>query len=736
MHLPAVLLLSAVAATPAQIANPGFEMIADGDAPAAWTPAPGHQPAALTTEAPRSGERAACIVGDGQPRAWRQTLAQPATRVYTASGWFRARGLRLGPRDYARFYFHILYKDRPYSDATQIYRDIPAGTYDWTRFSVRLVPQTQWPIDQIWVTVAAQASAGTLDFDDLELGPATALGGTLSMEWANGLKPRILADMTQATPREALSPRLRRGHWKVIDYAAGNIEGKMVWASEETGAPPLTIPLNATGWHAVYLGLADPASLGCRVLARLTRDRAYVPRTRARGALEEVLFRVDDLTGQSLHIAQQPDGMRAGAGLAYVKLVPLTPEEVARVRADRAETAHRRLVATIDGFSYIYSRRPTTEEDLLLETETYRDSDFGTLILQMSGADMVNYPSSIGEMRGQDLDDFARQGDRYYAEAIRELAAKKINPTKTLIEGAHRVEMQVHVSVRTAAWVHTEPLSDFFGSRFYDQHPEWRCRDRDGTVVARMSFAVPEVRAHLVSVLREAVSFGADGANILFARGVPVILYEKPFLDLFQQRYQEDALKLPETDPRIRELRAELLTQFLREVRQMLDEEAARRGDGKRLALSIFCLANEADNLEYGLDIRHWSREKLVDLVLPYLGAGGSKARAYDLAFFREVCAPAGIPVKPTLVAWSTPDLDDMMHRAVELYDAGADGLTIWDANSGADRGDRWAVTSRLGHIEDVRRLAEEGAPMPPVLRFGRLGDLRVDGRYSQNWGF
>ena len=124
-----------------------------------------------------------------------------------------------------------------------------------------------------------------------------------------------------------------------------------------------------------------------------------------------------------------------------------------------------------------------------------------------------------------------------------------------------------------------------------------------------------------------------------------------------------------------------------------------------------------------------------MDLVLPYLARAVAR-HAPTTWHSSGGRAPAAIPVKPTLVAWSTPDLDAMMRRAVEYYDAGADGLTIWDANSGADRGDRWAVTSRLGHIEELRRLADEGAPALPALRFRRLGDLRVDGRYSPNWGF
>ncbi|MBI3922684.1 MAG: hypothetical protein HY318_14780 [Armatimonadetes bacterium] len=722
------------------LTNPGFEQVNAEGVPSKWEGANSHTQGGTTSDAPHSGKVAARIAGNGQAQAWRQVLPEPDTRIFTASGWFRARGVKIDPRaeneEYARFYFHIHYVGRPYSDATQVWKDLPVGTYDWTRLSVRLVPQTQWKIEKVWMTVAARFSAGALDFDDLGFSPAPSRGGFTAMEWANGLNPVVLSDMGQCTPASALAPHARRGHWRLIDYEGGGWKGRMVWASEETAAPPLTLPLQARGWHAIYLGLADPSYLGCKALVKLTRDPAYVPRSVTSGPIEEVFFKVAEVSGQSLHFSQQFTGMTTGCGLGYVKLVPLTDAEVAALKEERASFERKRLTTTIDGFSYIYERRPTTKKSLLQEVEVYRDSDFKTIILQMSGADMVNYPSKVGEMRGQDLSDFGRKGDRFYAESLRELARKKINPTKVLIDGAHDLGMKVHVSIRTGAWVYPGPLADFFSSKFFQQHPEWRCVDRDGTEVTRMSLAVPEVRAHLVEVLREAVRFGADGANVLFVRGAPYVLFEKPFCDLFRKQFGDDPLTLEETDPRILQLRTDLVTSFMQEIRTMLDEEGARRRGSERLQLSALVLANEADNLKFGIDVRRWVNDGLLDLVMPYLHAGGGTAADYDLKYFKEVCAPKQVPVSPTFIGWDTPSLDDMMKRVVKYYDAGADGITFWDGNSGADQTDRWSVVSRLGHLDELRQRADEGAPHPANLRFHKLDGLVTDGRYGVEWGY
>jgi len=62
----------------------------------------------------------------------------------------------------------------------------------------------------------------------------------------------------------------------------------------------------------------------------------------------------------------------------------------------------------------------------------------------------------------------------------------------------------------------------------------------DGAPTTRLSWAVPEVRKRLTDLLGEAVSFGADGAHVVFNRGYPIVLFEQPFVEMFQKQYGED----------------------------------------------------------------------------------------------------------------------------------------------------------------------------------------------------
>lgn len=728
--------VSAGQPAPAHIRNGGFETTATKGSPMEWIRIPGFGPASLTTDFPHGGKQAARIVGDGRQRAWRQVIEQPATRIYSASGWFRATHVVLdpNPNGYARFYFHILYRNRPYSEGTQLWTDIPPGTYGWRRLTVQLTPKSDYPIAEIWVTVAGRLKQGTLDFDDLTLQPCEPRGGFNALEWTRAGEATVIRDLSRVEPSSALSETPKRGKWYVIPYEAGGYAGKMLWASEGTDAPPVRLPLKVTGWHAVFVGMASPAGIASRLLLRLSGDPAFVPRLRTAGQIEEVFFKVADLTGQSLVVAQQDDDRCVAGGIAYVKLIPLTSAENARVKAERAEPSLRRLVTSIDGFSFIYGRRPLSRRALLQEVEVYRNTDFGTLMLQMGGADMVNYPSRVGCMVRDDLDDFPRAGDRRYAETLRTLAKKGINPTRTLIEGARNAGMKVFVCIRPGAWQHSPPLDHFFDSPFFEAHPEWRCFDRDGEEVPRMSFAVPQVRAHLVAVLREAVRFGADGAGIVFVRGVPVVLFEKPFCDLFRKRYGVDARTVEEDDPRLHTLRCEVVTQFMREVRQMLDLEGERQG--RRLEQAAYVMGAESDNLRFGFDVATWSKEGLVDLVCPYCNVGGAKVHRYDLAFYKRVCSPHDVKVAPTFVTWRLPPLESVVKKSLTYYAAGADGISFWDGNSAAARMPVWAVLSRLGHIAELEQRAGEGPPKPVTSRFHRLGRLRVDGPYSPIWGY
>jgi len=280
-------------------------------------------------------------------------------------------------------------------------------------------------------------------------------------------------------------------------------------------------------------------------------------------------------------------------------------------------------------------------------------------------------------------------------------------------------------------------LSDFWSTPFWRQHPDWRCIDRDGTQTTRMSWAIPEVRKHVIGGLGEAVGFGADGAHIVFCRGVPVVLYEPAFLEMFQKKYGEDPRKLDEeSDPRIKKAWAEVVTNFMRETRAMLDEEQKRRGDGKRLALSAMIFGNEYDNMLYGIDVRSWVAEGVIDEIFTYKWDIGAKKRFDDIDFFLEVCRPKGVRFRPSYTI-APPGYNNTLGEALSWYEKGVEGLVYFDI--GGESVAQGTVVSRMGHVDELRLRdpKDSGAAKGPTesTALHRVGGIVTDGRFPPYMG-
>ena len=124
--------------------------------------------------------------------------------------------------------------------------------------------------------------------------------------------------------------------------------------------------------------------------------------------------------------------------------------------------------------------------------------------------------------------------------------------------------------------------------------------------------------AHIIDLLAEQVGFGADGAHIVFNRGYPVVLYEKPFCDMFKENMAWIPMKSAEDDPRVIEMRSDIVSTFFKELRAKINEEEQRRADGRHIEISVMVLEASENVLQYGVDIARLVKEKLLDVVYVY----------------------------------------------------------------------------------------------------------------------
>src|SRR4029453_121422 len=135
----------------------------------------------------------------------------------------------------------------------------------------------------------------------------------------------------------------------------------------------------------------------------------------------------------------------------YIKLVPLTDDEVAWIKRDRERKDTKRLVATMDAFSWINQHYPTTREEFLEDFESLRDTDFGTIYWQIVGGGLVNYKSKLGTIPGEHVDDFPRTGDGYFTASAKKFIEMGTDHTKMAVEAARSMGKKILIGIRAQA---------------------------------------------------------------------------------------------------------------------------------------------------------------------------------------------------------------------------------------------------------------------------------------------
>jgi hypothetical protein len=572
---------------------------------------------------------------------------------------------------------------------------------------------------------------------------------TDSRRWSRSENAVLFSDFSKAEPASALTTGKReKGKWKVIPWATAEAKGTALSAYALTGPAPVRLPVNVRGWHAIYLGLATTSGGfnigGNGMKARLSDEPVFKRMAcnldllpNRRGVIQEQFLTVAELKDQSVEIAPLPN---LPATVCYVKMVPLTPAETKSWQARRTAPRQRSSIATFDGHSWIWPYHPRTAAELQEEFRGFEDSDIGKWWFEVTGADLVCYPSKVGTYPGEGTTDFPLAAYEGYTRSLEALFAKGINPLQVARDTARAQGVEFHVMLRPAGWVGSMPYEETFNSKFFHAHPEWRCLDRDGTPTFYLSYAVPEVRRHLLEVFRETLALQPEGVGFLFNRGMPMILWEDAFCKRFRERFQAEAREVAEDDPRILTLRAEIMTEFLTEVRTLLDETAKAQGRKERYRISLGTFSKEADNQKFGLDLPLWIKRGLVDELAVAWFAYHTSFTQPDMAYYKRITAGSKVAVYPFVISWKTGKPQELCKKVAAYYAGGAPGVAIWDPQVEKgwhenSPGNVFDILSRLGDREAVARWAKDGPPLPHTIPLTRL-DENYFSRWFPNTGF
>ena len=569
-------------------------------------------------------------------------------------------------------------------------------------------------------------------------------------QWEQFDNSILLTDLSQVEPQEVLTTQKRaKEKWKVLEYATDGFSGKALSVYFENKAPVVHLPINITGPHAVYLGVctvsgglftpqnsAIKAKLGSQRVFRHMSNKMKMVEPR-RDVIQEIFLTVADFQSpDTIDIAQMPD---LPGTVNYVRLVPVAPVEYAAWNEDLANEEFRTSILTFDGHTWIWPYKPRTAEDLEANFEGLQYTDAGQWWFKMLGTDLVCYPSSRATVPGTGTTVFSRPADRIFTESTEALIKNGINPLVVARNAAREQGREFHVMARVQGWGASIPWEETFNSKFYHDHPEWRCVDEEGKRTMHMSYAVPEVRQRVMDNLLEAVDMcDPDGVGFLFFRGMPLMLFEPAFCERFKKEYGVDPKTINAEDLRIHKVRGMIMTEFLRELRDKLDRKSAETGD-KRYPICAATFSTEKINTRFGLDLAAWVKEGLVDELAPAYMAYYTKYVKPDMPYYEKLVKGTEIEVRPFIVAWSLPNPTDLCNEVLKYHSEGTAGIAIWDfrTETGFKGGEGKFIDfgGYLGHTELIEYWANFGVPVPNSYPLIKLGENEYS-RWYPNTGY
>jgi hypothetical protein len=271
----------------------------------------------------------------------------------------------------------------------------------------------------------------------------------------------------------------------------------------------------------------------------------------------------------------------------------------------------------------------------------YANQGIDAVAWDLCGGPMTSYESEFG-----DPTEVHAAGERN----MRQLREAGLDLPQELADASHRLGLQFWAGIRINA-------AATYPTRIHEQHPDWFLDE--GAYRTMFNYELPEVRQFMLSIFRELTEkYDTDALQISFVR--------------YAKLFHEDRV-FQCTD---------LLTDWLGEIRAMLDEVAARKGRD-RIPLALQVLARPNDGLAHGHDVEAWIQRGYVDYLMP------SRTNHVDCNLPVELWKPMveGTPCRllpgvhpafahPMGLAEHRADLDMLRAAAHLYYRKGADGLS------------------------------------------------------------
>lgn len=529
-----------------------------------------------------------------------------------------------------------------------------------------------------------------------------------------GNKDIFISALDKAVDRSILQKNPRETNlWKALPYTCDECAGVMLGEGGGPDIKPATIRLEAKGQYRIYLGLYG--AFACRKMrVRLSKDeKADTIPIKVDGDWEqrstticEIFWKEADLTGQDLILEGSGDGGEKSGALAYIRLDAI-PERKAAYP----------LAITNDGYTVGTAKTPE-EFVKKLDASVPEKTPLRIFLWGTGCADNCNFPTKVGQF-------YPNAGLKFggrWKDWARNMGIWKKNgwdSLKLARDHARKRKWEFQVYIRMQAFRAPFPFDAQENSTFFNEHPQYHCRDKTGQSVNRLSYAYPEVQDYMVRLIKEIVDYDPDGVCLCFVRGLPLVLYEPIMVEGFKKQYGLDPRTLDQLDSRWIDYQCAVVTSFVRQAKKAMKP-------GQRL--SVIVPGNELDCRRWGLDVAAWVKEGLIDDLMP----AGQRFDAYDVhrddptnldfRYFARLEGRENIRLIPVLYTWRKYHSDFAAWKQFmqSFLDQGADAYCVWDGHG----------ASSLAKTKDIGTTMKNYKRPPPKSRKVKLRTLqgfRVD---------
>ncbi len=353
----------------------------------------------------------------------------------------------------------------------------------------------------------------------------------------------------------------------------------------------------------------------------------------------------------------------------------------------------RRFIYNCDGGNLYNNQAPLLRpDDLYPYVDEVVDRNITSFFISPNLGMNANLPGAINEMFGTNasptLAEKIKPGVVTKSGSLERLAANLQSlvdaghdPLELVLARAKHKQREVFISFRMNEVHNVSDPDSLLFSRFWKGHPEWHIGTPGdklpdvylqiigSTITQRhrellaswqpggLNYAIPEVREHRLSQLRECCErYSVDGLDLDFQRA-PIY---------FRPGEEQDHVKT--------------MNAWIREVRQMTQEVSRTRAEP--LLLSARVLARPEQNTAIGLDPFAWAAEGLVDFLT--IGHFLRNDFLLPVAEFRELL-PADLPLYACIEITQEPH--EYRTIAKQLWQAGADGLMLFNFFCYRERG-------------------------------------------------